>query len=226
MIELVQLLHGHACSVWCFSLDQLPNLDQQACLSEAEVLRAEKFVYERDQRRYLAAHVQLRQLLSNYVRLPAQTLEFVEGSLGKPALRGGQCAFNLSHSGDWAAVVAAAQGHLGVDIELLQQVPDAVELARENFTVAEVQSLLETPQGAERDLAFLRGWTRKEACLKALGTGLSLPANQIHTGLTAGSVSVQAPWKGQAITLTVESFQHEDMLVGAVASVVTPHFSL
>ena len=38
-----------------------------------------------------------------------------------------------------------------------------------------------------RTLAFLRGWTRKEAYLKVLGTGLSMPLSDFSVSLGAGA---------------------------------------
>ncbi|MBK6350392.1 MAG: 4'-phosphopantetheinyl transferase superfamily protein [Proteobacteria bacterium] len=38
------------------------------------------------------------------------------------------------------------------------------------------------PAWADRERVFLQGWTRKEACLKALGSGLSVPPGRLEAG--------------------------------------------
>ena len=55
-------------------------------------------------------------------------------------------------------------------------------LARRHFTRGEIEQWEQT-SGPDRARVFLQGWTRKEACLKALGSGLSLPPGRIEVGL-------------------------------------------
>lgn len=60
---------------------------------------------------------------------------------------------------------------VGIDVERLRPVPDALAVARSLFCPVEVAAL-EAVSAAERDEAFLRCWIRQEACLKASGEGL------------------------------------------------------
>lgn len=213
-------------ALWQVDLAFLPAPEQLAWLSAEEHGRAARFVFERDRRRYLAAHCALRELLSKRTGVPAAELQFSEGPFGKPALSSElRCAFNMSHSDDVALVAmadAAEAGEIGVDVEMLRPMPDAVALARQNFSASECAELAATPP-ADQALAFLLGWTRKEACLKAIGSGLSIAPNIFTAGLSMGSRSVEITTAdGTTTHLRVHSFRVGPDAVGSLARVETP----
>ncbi|WP_295640407.1 4'-phosphopantetheinyl transferase superfamily protein [uncultured Methylibium sp.] len=181
---------GAPLSLWLVSLGSLPAAATLAELSPAERARAERFRQDRDRRRYLASHAALRQLLAQHLGESAAGLRFDEGRHGKPRLVDHpDCHFNLSHSGELALIGIGSSAEIGVDIETLVPMPDAEALARLHYTVAEQESL-GSLSAAARDEGFLRLWTRKEACLKALGTGLSLAPSTFDVGLAPGPVGV------------------------------------
>ncbi|CAN7437587.1 4'-phosphopantetheinyl transferase family protein [Rhizobacter sp. LjRoot28] len=181
-----------------------------AVLSEPERARAARFIHERHRRRYTAAHAALRRLLSQHTGRPASELMFVDGPFGKPALIGPdpgdglRCAFNMSHCENLAVFAVAPEGEIGVDVELLRPMDDADALARHHFTANE-QAAFNAAAPAQRTLSFLYGWTRKEACLKAIGCGLAVEPHSFEVGLSPGSreVKVQAPHG--AVVVDVES---------------------
>jgi 4'-phosphopantetheinyl transferase len=194
--------------LWCLDLLAPPALPQQAGLSAQEFQKAARFVFERDRRRYLSAHSQLRRLLADYTGIAPARLEFEEGPFGKPALRnGGRCSFNLSHSEDAAVVLIADEGEIGVDVEMLRVMPDALALAERNFSTSENASLRDMVSSA-RDQAFLTGWTRKEACLKAIGSGLSIAPDTFTAGLAHRACTTQVPTPHGTARVEVDSFFH------------------
>lgn len=202
---------------WWVDLSPEPEEGDLACLSGEEHGRAGRFVFERDRRRYRAAHVALRQLLAMRLGVSASAPAYVVGEDGKPALAGRPaCAFNLSHSGDVAVVGLSADGEIGVDVEVLRPMSDARALAERNFTPAERASLDEAGE-AGRDLRFLLGWTRKEACLKALGCGLRVAPDAFETGLTTAARRVDIPTGDATATVEVASFIHPRAGVVALA---------
>lgn len=175
--------------LWRADLSLAPSPDQLECLSEQERRRAARFVFEADRRRYFASHVALREVLAAELSLRAADIEFVFGEHDKPALASRRdCVFNLSHSGEWALIgllpAPVAGCEVGVDVEALRPVSDASQLASSHFTKAE-QSELAACHEADRDRLFLQGWTRKEACLKAVGSGLSIAPDTFHCGLAS-----------------------------------------
>lgn len=222
MTELSPLVAPMPLRLWRVSLDREPSAEELGCLSREELERAGRFVFERDRRRYLAAHCALREILGLSLHCPPGALRFETGPQGKPALvappRG--CSFNLSHSEDLALVAVARHGELGVDVELLREIPDLQPLAERHFTARELRELHRAPPGRARQLAFLHGWTRKEACLKALGAGLSLETSGFETGLAPETRVVRLrDLDGQRVNLHLQSFVDAGGVVGAVARI-------
>jgi phosphopantetheinyl transferase (holo-ACP synthase) len=92
---------------------------------------------------------------------------------------GSAISFNLSHSGDWGLLGVGLQQYIGVDIEQERDLPDLTELARTVLTPAEA-AVLEQREPQRRAGCFLAMWTRKEAAVKAVGTGIGSPLETIE----------------------------------------------
>lgn len=145
-------------------------------LTADEQARAARFVFERDARRFVVAHSALRAVLAGYLDVAPRALAFTQGAHGKPGLAGPDdgVSFNLSHSGEVAAVAVGWRRVLGVDVEQERPLPDRDALAARSFAPREQAALAALPE-AERHAAFFRCWTRKEAFIKATGLGLAQP---------------------------------------------------
>lgn len=184
---------NHAVAVWLVNLTQPNNDAELDILSPQEWATATRFIQDLHRRRYVNAHCALRDILSSTIGQPARSLEFANGPHGKPFLINHQdCAFNLSHSGDWGVVAIGHDPHIqgiGVDIEVMRNIDNLNDLACEVLTPAEVAELQRVGQ-EQKVAAFLHGWVRKESVLKALGTGLSLSPKLVHAGLEANPAKV------------------------------------
>ena len=175
--------------------DELPLHE----LHPQELERVQRYVFERDRRRHAACRLALRRVLAEACGVTPRAIEFTEGPHGKPsapALAG--LHFNVSHSGA-AGLIGVCRSHeLGVDIELLREMQDASALARHNFTADEQVELAQSADDTARSWLFLQGWTRKEACLKAIGSGLSVAPHTFHAGLAAQDREVLLALPGTA----------------------------
>lgn len=167
--------------VWRVPLDEHAEEDE---LDAHERERAAKFRFERDRKTYITAHGAVRRILGRYLGCRGADLVFGRRARGKPfleAVRGTEAApalrFNLSHSGQ-LAVVAVAHMEVGADIEMIRENADAAGLARRFFPAPEYMALLEA-EPVEQKRAFFRLWTRREAFLKARGTGLEGVSDEI-----------------------------------------------
>ncbi|MFQ4135555.1 4'-phosphopantetheinyl transferase family protein [Nodosilinea sp. PGN35] len=152
-----------------------------ACLSPAEQTQLQHIQRPAAQRQFLLSRGCLRHLLSRYTGQAPAALTFTYGPKGKPELSPSgdhtapQPRFNLSHSGQRLLVAistANAISALGVDIEALRPVRQRSRLCSRYLTPAEAATVLTLPPAAA-DHQFLRYWTGKEACLKALGLGIA-----------------------------------------------------
>jgi 4'-phosphopantetheinyl transferase len=156
-----------------------------AFLSADERARADRFRFERDRRRFTVARGLLRVLLGRVVGITPQSIEFSYGRRGKPALRRPGDAgleFNVSHSHGLALFATCWGRAVGIDLEFQRPEFDIRGIAGRFFTPQEFARIAALPDSAQRP-AFFRGWTRKEAFLKARGDGLWLGLDQFEVSL-------------------------------------------
>jgi 4'-phosphopantetheinyl transferase len=158
--------------VWAVPLHGDPE-PFMALLSKSERARLERFRFADHRRRFQIGHGALRSILGGYLGVHPVDLDFVAGPKGKPYLAGKGPYFNLSHSGKLALIGISAT-ELGLDCEKVRHLESLGEIARKHFSESEFTAL-EALDGEARQLAFYRCWTRKEAYLKAVGEGLSMP---------------------------------------------------
>lgn len=165
--------------LWIADLDALPSRDE--LLSPDERERAARFRFARDRIRFARCRALLRLVIAHATRSDAASLVFHYGVYGKPRLR--ELHFNVSHAAQLAAIVLSREEPVGIDVEKIDPAADVMSLAHTAFSIDENAQLASLPHDA-RTAAFFRGWTRKEAYLKLLGTGLSLPSDSFTISLT------------------------------------------
>lgn len=167
--------------VWRATLDQQSTDSVEflgSLLSGDESDRAATFYFERDRRRFIVCRGILRVLLARYLDCAPREVAFIYGANGKPALAAGQTPpdgrplyFNVAHSEGEALFAFTRVGEVGIDLEHIRELPDWEQVAAAAFSPHELAQLRACPAERRRD-EFFRAWTRQEAVLKALGTGL------------------------------------------------------
>ena len=158
------------------SLDEASAAAGVSSLSTDEAVRAARFHRSHDRELFVRGRAWLRRVLGRYLEVPPQDVRFVIGEHGKPALAAPHAwlQFNLSHTGSLALLALTRVGEVGVDVETVRAMSDVAAIARRQFAPSEWSRWSEMP--CEEQLsAFYACWTRKEAFVKALGAGLSLP---------------------------------------------------
>jgi 4'-phosphopantetheinyl transferase len=157
-----------------------------AQLSDAERHRAGRFVFDRDTRRFIVARARLRELLADRLGVRAQQVEFEYGAHGRPALSrrfaDSDLHFSVSHCDD-LATYAFSSGHaIGIDVEAVRVMTDADDIAARYFSPRE-NATYRSLDARDKPLGFFNCWTRKEAFVKALGDGLSIPLDSFDVTL-------------------------------------------
>jgi 4'-phosphopantetheinyl transferase len=150
-----------------------------ACLTDDEQARARRYLVEPPRRAFVHTRAALRRQLAALLALDdARQVRFTHGPHGKPALAPDLFArrplhFNVSHSHDMAVITIDMRAEVGVDIEYLNTRTDIQMMMPRVFSPSEQAAILALDPSEQR-AAFFRVWSRKEAYIKALGTGLAL----------------------------------------------------
>lgn len=176
-------------ALWSWSLDVDPaSLPAAAALlSSEETARSLRFDSPLLRRRFVAGRASLRSILGEHVGSDPRALVFVLNRFGKPSLAEVPTVhFSLSHSEDQAILAVSESCELGADIERIR-VFDHLDLARRFFHPNEVAAIERLVSDDARLRTFFRTWTLKEAIVKALGQGLSIPLDAFEVSLAAPS---------------------------------------
>ncbi len=181
-------------------LDRLDTLHSTLCTEERE--KAARFFRESDRQSSIAARGALRILLSGYTGLPATGIEFNYSENGKPSfvppassrLSGEQLgrqdacdtiSFNVSHSGEWVVLAFGRNRNIGVDVEKIKRGMDVLAIATRYFAPEEI-TLIDDAED-QHDM-FFQLWARKEAYVKALGSGLFQELNRFSVPVENGAL--------------------------------------
>ena len=169
-------------------------------LDRLEQDRARRFHYELHRRRFVVAHACVRRVLGERLNQAPATVQITRTPLGKPILAldadptstGAlpSLHFNLSHCDDIGWLTLASRP-VGVDVERIRDLEELLPLIQSHCTASEIDSLIGLP-ATERASAFLQIWTRKEAVLKAWGTGIGeVELHTLGVGLDGSRVQAQ-----------------------------------
>jgi 4'-phosphopantetheinyl transferase len=95
-------------------------------------------------------------------------------------------SLNMSHSEGLVIVAVTLDCCVGVDTEFIRPIEDIDSLARRFFTTSE-QALVQPAPVDRKEHVFYRCWTRKEAYIKAIGKGFSIPLDSFDSSLALGA---------------------------------------
>lgn len=179
--------------VWRASLDVDREVRERfnATLSRAEIDRARRFHFGKDRNRFIVRRGVLRAILGQYLEIPPETVAFRYTPHGKPELdldaarhpSAVDLRFNLSFSRELTLVAVTRRRAIGIDVECIDPERADRRVAKEFFSEAEAAKL-DNLTGRDWERGFFNCWTRKEAYVKAIGEGLSIPLQSFEVSLT------------------------------------------
>ena len=182
-------------SILCIGLSlEEPQEWIEACrtlITPAEWEETQRYAHAADAARHAAGRAVVRTVM-RAEGCPDAMQDFHLSRYGKPHCALSSLHFSLSHSGPqiWAALCCDVPA--GIDTEAAGKRHSILRIA-EKLHPLEREALHRLPP-EEQQAAFLRCWTRKEAVMKALGTGLSI-------GLDSFCVSTDAAESGFLLSL-------------------------
>jgi 4'-phosphopantetheinyl transferase len=187
---LLYHLGGDDVHIWQAGLDQPDEslADYYSLLSEDEISRSARFVFDKDRRHYIVGRAILRLLVAGYLDTQPAKIEFSYSPLGKPFItrepRAPGLLFNLAHSHNRAVYAFSLSRRVGIDLEQIREMPEMDRFADFNYSSREC-AFLNSLNEPEKTVTFYKIWTCKEAIFKAVGAGLTKEISQTEISLTA-----------------------------------------
>jgi|GEM_PF-5274110 len=149
-------------------------------LNREEKNRAAAIHHPRARSMYIYSRRILRTEISQILQIRSDKVMYTLNRHGKPFLHEPHLKnplfFNLSHSASQLALAISRSCEVGIDIQYHRPQKKQQALAARFFSQLEIQYLNERLP-ADGTWNFYQIWCRKEAVVKALGTGLQLPLN-------------------------------------------------
>ena len=162
-------------------------------LAPDEMQRAGRFAFDLHCNRFVNGRCALRRILGRYLGMDASDVPLASGSHGKPYLdRITKLGFNLTHAEELALLAVSGGAEIGIDIEKIRLPNDMRALAKSVFSAEENAHFMSLADDALA-IPFFTCWTKKEAFLKALGTGLSIEATSVHVGFDDSNIEIVPP---------------------------------
>ncbi len=162
----------------------------QRFLSNEEKIRAERFRHSADKNTFITCHGLLRLALSGKLGISPSELVFCYDINNKPGLAGNPYFFNITNSRDAFAFVISKDFYAGIDIEKADRGIDFLSILNTFFSEQERRFILESKiDSIER---FFLLWTRKEALLKAIGTGITASLTEITVSEEQNAVNIES----------------------------------
>jgi 4'-phosphopantetheinyl transferase len=161
--------------IWKVNLNRIASQREIAfILSTDEQLRANRLIDRKKREKYQSSRFALRIILSNYIKLPPQEIQFAYSQNGKPYTIQvnpfNEVSFNISHSEDLMLIAISKDSPIGIDLEKNHSVSTKKWIINQYFSKNDRNFFRNLPQ-EDRQTAFISAWTLKEAYGKALGTG-------------------------------------------------------
>ncbi len=165
-------------------------------LTAEEQARALRYKIAKACEQFVIGRGLLRGLLADHLGVPPTAVPLAYLSSGKPVLDGNvhSLHFNVTHT-DGILVLAAGRRRVGVDVERPRPIADADGLVGRYFSLAECAAFRALPEH-HRQGAFFRGWTCKEAVIKAAGATVGCLADfdvELHPELPPRVNAVRDP---------------------------------
>ncbi len=158
-------------------------------LTDKEQMRALSIIGDVHRRRWVTARAELRRLLGCFTKKSAKEVLLEYGKHGAPYLASDGPSFSLSHSEGRAVIAISNDALVGVDVERPVRLSQCdIEGISTLFMSASEKAHFASLKDCERQAAFFWLWVRKEAILKAIGTGFLLDPRDIDIGFDQSSL--------------------------------------
>lgn len=179
---------------------------------------ASRFQTCKDRDTYLLSHAILRLILSNKLDTDPAEICIVHNENNKPGLKDDLLFFNLSHTRKAFAFAISEHYPVGVDLEEVRNI-NFKSIINKFFSQEEQKYISESPDKSLERFFFI--WTRKEAVLKAAGTGLIENLMYIDVSGSRSLINNQFLIKGPENPAPFGYFIHSEKIMDYYLSVAS-----
>lgn len=147
------------------------------CLTPDEQQRAARYKVEKARHQFVTGRGTLRRILGSRLGVAPLAVPLAFTGAGKPVLAGATAGlhFNVTHT-DGLALIALASYPVGIDVEAVRDLSNPDGLVSRFFSAAEAEAYRRM-EPCHRRAGFFRGWTCKEAVIKAAGLSVACLAD-------------------------------------------------
>jgi 4'-phosphopantetheinyl transferase len=177
---LIQKIQTGELHIWRYTVNEQDYIAEQTkpMLSVEETKKSKRFIREEHTVDYVCNHRFVRNVLAAYLNILPSEIKFNVTPLGKPYIENSNLFFNVSHSKNKALLAISIDAEVGVDIEYMKDLQDAITFSNYSFSDEE-KAMIFKDEEINKDVLFTF-WTFKEAYIKATGTGLSVDISIIN----------------------------------------------
>jgi 4'-phosphopantetheinyl transferase len=205
--------------VWVLPLDAPAEAvaDMLSNLTGEERARAERYRPATAIRQFVSTRALLRRILGAQLGVPPLEVPISNTGAGKPVLAGAGIHFNVTHT-DGLALIALAHRAVGIDVERVRDIANPEGLVSRFFSPRERDEFLALPT-ALWPAGFFRGWTCKEALIKASGLSVAYLDGfdiELHPERPAALLAARHPVVAAA-SWTLAAWEAEPGYAAAVA---------
>lgn len=195
----------------------LPNFEPslyrfEHLLSISEKERANRYHFEKDRNRFIICRVFLKNLLAEELGVDVLNIEIGYLPNKKPFLPSHPTLyFNLSHSNEMA-LVAISSRKVGVDLEKMENANNYFGIIPTIFSSNEIVLFNKSD---DKNRKFFESWTRKEAIVKTIGSGITDDLKSIP--VTDGCHNIKKDILGDIKNLVTLSFHIDNQYIGSLS---------
>lgn len=189
-------------------------------LSDDERKKIEQYKFPNDRKRAGETFLYRRLIISNYINTNPRMIAFNKTSFGKPILieaNNSGVQFNYSHTEGKFLFALSNNSEIGVDIEFIKALIDIDSLAEKYFSNDELSFYKALSTYELKLIFFYRIWTRKEALLKGIGTGINDKMKNISVILNGSPNKSELSIKFNNQIWQIEDLHLQDNFIGSIA---------
>ena len=158
--------------MFLFNLDKYKFLLVKATLYSTleEICESKKYAFPLNDYKILSYMIR-RIILSDQLKCDPLEVSFVYNDVRKPFLLNSELNFNVSHSGKWFLIGITKNKSIGVDLEVIKNIPK-LDSFIESYASPEQKIKLLKLESSEKLVHTHFDWCLKESFVKARGDGI------------------------------------------------------